>query len=148
MNEQTEPQLTPEGQERVVLSHPFARDPSPLYYANLCASETVVINQGGTSCFAPDTLVETSEGYVPISQVRIGSHVRAYNFDTGKPEYCCVLDRFEYDNHKPTIKVYLKDGSHIVATEDHKIYCEGGWLTLKDIVSLYDGRNMVTDTGL
>ena len=50
-NEVIEPQpdLTPEGHERVVLSHPFARDPSPLYYANLCASETVVVNQGGTS---------------------------------------------------------------------------------------------------
>jgi phage terminase large subunit len=32
-----------------LVRHPFEQEPSPLYYANLLAKETVVVNQGGTS---------------------------------------------------------------------------------------------------
>lgn len=32
-----------------VVRHPFIQEPSPLYYVNLYAKETLVINQGGTS---------------------------------------------------------------------------------------------------
>lgn len=120
---------------------------SQLFTANLNANKPIVINQGGTSCFAPDTMVITKTGLKPINSIKVGELVKCFNEQTKQTEWKQVLNCFQYQNHKPTIKVKLKNGHTITATEDHKFYYEGGWYSLKHLLSLRDG-NMENNTKL
>jgi hypothetical protein len=118
------------------------KQPTDLYFANLLASEQIVVNQGGTSCFAPDTLVCTERGFIPISEVQAGDQVLTFDEDANFMQVNRCKEVFKFDNHKRTVEVALQDGSTFRATEDHKFYFEGGWKMLKDILSLLHDREM------
>ena len=111
-----------------------------------------IINQGGTSCFAPETLINTSNGYKPISQVQIGDFVLSYNEKYKKFDYEKVKNVFRYKNHKETYKVKLNNGNSFIATSDHKFFVEGGCISLKSMIELKEkgeiqnARGMETDT--
>jgi len=120
---------------------------SPLFIANYQCIRPIVINQGGTSCFAGSQKVITKEGSKPIKNIQQGDIVKCYNEQTKQNEWKPVLNIFKYDNHKRTIKVKLKNGETITATEDHKFYYKGEWHTLKHLLSLRDGT-METNTKL
>ena len=124
----------------------FVNKPNPLYEANYLATERIVINQGGTYCFAPDTLVFTQRGNIPIRDVKAGELVKTLDESSGLPRWNKVLETMEYANTKATIRIKMKDGSILEATEDHEIFFEGGWKTLKEIVSLHDERSMENNT--
>ena len=117
---------------------------SPVFEWNYHCKKQIVINQGGSSCFHSKQLVITKRGSVPISDIVIGDIVKCYNEKTKKKEWKTVKTTFKFDNTKPTIKVKLKNGKEIIATEDHKFFYEGGWCSLKHLVSLLDG-NMETN---
>ena len=120
---------------------------SKLYTANYNATKPIVINQGGSSCFAGGQKVVTKEGSKPIEEIQIGDMVKCFNEQSKQTECKKVLNTFEYKNDKPTIKLTLKNGQEIIATEDHKFYHEGGWYSLRHLVSLLDGK-MGTNTKL
>ena len=111
-----------------------------------------IVNQGGTSCFAPDTLINTASGYKPISELKIGDFVLSYNEKYKKFEYKKVKNVFCYKNHKETYKVKLKNGNSFIATSDHKFFIEGGCTSLKSMIQLkgkgevQNARGMETDT--
>ena len=111
-----------------------------------------IINQGGTSCFAPETLINTANGYKPISQVQIGDFVLSYNEKYKMFGYEKVKNVFRYKNHKETYKVKLKNGNSFIATSDHKFFVEGGCISLKSMIELKEkgevqnARGMETDT--
>jgi hypothetical protein len=126
----------------------FVNKPNPLYDANFLATERIVVNQGGTYCFAPETLVVTKRGRIPISEIVVGDIVKTMAEDTMAESWDEVEDTMAYANTKETIKLTLADGSVLIATADHEIYFEGGWLCLKDIVSLFDERRMEKNTEL
>jgi hypothetical protein len=112
---------------------------STIFEKNLLAYDAgkrLIINQGGTSCFAGEQLVITKRGSIPIRDVVTGDFIKSYNKITGASEWKRVKNLFSYKNIKPTVRVKLKNGSEIVATEDHQIYYEGGCDTLKHILSL------------
>lgn len=123
----------------------FERKPNPLFFANLTASEKIVVNQGGTFCFAPETLVITNRGEIPICEVKAGDLVKTMNEDTGEIEWRGVDESLCYANTKDTIRVEFESGEVLIASADHKIYYEGGWQCLKDVVSLLYG-NMEKNT--
>lgn len=106
----------------------------------MAATEPVVVNQGGTWCFAGSTLVVTNKGSKRIDQIQIGDIVKTFNEKTKEVEWKTVNDRFKFKNQKRTIKVKLKNGKQIIATEDHEFYHEGGWYSLKHLLSLLDGK--------
>lgn len=120
---------------------------SPVYLENYNATENIVINQGGTDCFDGSTMVVTSNGSKKITELSVGDKVLSYDEKEQKEVYNNVKNVFKYNNYKKTIKVKLKNGKEIIATEDHDFYYEGGWHSLKHIVSLLDG-NMETNTKL
>jgi hypothetical protein len=100
-----------------------------------------IINQGGSRCFAPNTLIQTDKGNKQISQIEVGDIVKSFNEDTKEIEYKKVLSTFEnVENKKKAIRIKLKNGSIIEATEDHKFYFEGGFTSLKHIVSLLEKK--------
>lgn len=104
------------------------------------------ILQGGTSCFHGGQSVVTKRGSIPISDVLIGDIVKSRNELTGQDEWKTVKNIFKYNNEKPTVRVRLKNGSEIIATDDHKIYYEGGCASLKHILYLRHGNNMEKNT--
>jgi DNA polymerase II large subunit len=101
----------------------------------------LIILQGGQGCFAPDQSVVTSKGNIPIRDVKCGDSVKSFNVKTGKPEFKKVKNIFKYNNSKKVIRVILKNGNTITATEDHKFYFQGGWHSLKHILSLLENTN-------
>jgi hypothetical protein len=96
-----------------------------------------IINQGGSRCFAPNTLIETLEGNKSISEIKTGDMVKTMNEETKEIVWKQVKDVFYTpNNNKPSIRLKLKNGDIIECTEDHKFYFEGGFTSLKHILSL------------
>lgn len=96
----------------------------------------LILQQGGSSCFAPGTLVVTPTGNKPIEEIKVGDVVLSYNEKTRENEERVVIRVLNFENTKRTIRVRLKNGQTITATEDHKFYHKGGWHTLKHLLSL------------
>lgn len=118
-----------------------------VFYANYQATEKLIINQGGTSCFYGDQLVVTKRGNIKIKDIILGDIVLSFNEKTNTKEWKEVKNLFSYFNSKKTVKIKLKDGSEIIATDDHKFFHEGGWYSLKHLLSLKYG-NMENNTKL
>ena len=96
----------------------------------------MLVHSGGTSCFAPGTMIVCENGMKPIEDIRIGDTVKCYDEANKRDVYQVVTDTHCFNNDKKTIRVKLKNGNYITATEDHKFYYKGGWYSLKHIVSL------------
>ncbi len=109
-------------------------------YSSLLKDNPVNVQQGGTSCFGPDTLISTSNGPKKIKDIQPGDKVKTYYHKTGNDVQSIVSAVHKFANTKPTIRVRLKDGREIIATEDHEFYFEGGWHSLKHILSLRESR--------
>ena len=126
--------------------------PTSIFFKILAALKNpdihTIVNEGGTSCFSGRQHVVTLRGNIPISEITPGDYVKSHNETTKKDEWKCVTNVFKYKNTKPTLKITLKNGQTIVATEDHKIYHEGGCNTLKHILYLKHGNKMGKDTRL
>jgi len=101
---------------------------------------------GGAGCFHANQLVITDKGSVPISQVKIGDNILSYNLETGQKEYKPVVKLWKYTNNKRILRVNLKNGTFIIATEDHKFLYGGSWKSLREIVSYWYDRNMENNT--
>lgn len=122
----------------MTMTRPFVV--TPIFYDNYTCEKPIVVNQGGTSCFCGQQKVVTRLGSKPINKLKVGDTVKCFNEKTKKQEWKKVLNTFEYKNTKRTIKVKLKNGQTIIATEDHEFYYEGGWYSLKHLLSLLDGK--------
>ena len=96
----------------------------------------MLVHSGGTSCFAPGTMIVCENGMKPIEDIRSGDTVKCYDEANKRDVYQVVTDTHRFKNEKKTIRVKLKNGNYITATEDHEFYYKGGWYSLKHIVSL------------
>jgi hypothetical protein len=112
--------------------------------AGLTQALPYVIHQGGTSCFVGSQMVFTNCQSKAIKDLKIGDFVNTYNEQTKQNEFKKVLNVFKYDNHKPTLKIKLKNGKTITVTDDHKFYYQGSWVAIKDILN----GNMESNTKL
>lgn len=117
-----------------------------IFLQNLEAKEDIIVNQGGSRCFAPSQLVLTKKGVKEIKSLSEGEMVLTLNENTYTSEWKPIEEVYVMPNSKPCFKLTMKDGSTIEATEDHKIYHKGGWKTLRHIVSLWYERNLEEDT--
>ena len=114
---------------------------------NRKATTRFVVNQGGSRCFGPEQLIRLFGKIVPISKVPPGAMVWTLNETTDRVEVHKVLEVLKFENTKPTVKIKLKSGKEIICTEDHEFYFQGGWYSIKHILSLLNGkRNLETDT--
>ena len=98
----------------------------------------------GRGCFLPGSMVKTSRGLEPISEIKNGDEVLAYD-----GELHDVIDTMAYDVNEDIIDINLDDGRSFSCTLDHKIHVfRGGtlqWveaqnLTLEDDV--YDIKEL------
>lgn len=125
-------------------------DPNPLFFEMFNIYEenkhkddkVVICNEGSTRCFHESTKIITSKGNISISKIKQGDKVYTYNEITKKNEFKEVESPLRFRNTKKCLKVILKNGKQIIATEDHEFYYKGAWVPLKDIVSLWhENRN-------
>jgi len=100
----------------------------------------IFIYGGSSSCFAPCQLIVTDKGGKPISEIEIGDNVLSFNEELGINEFKKVTNTFKFINDKPTVKIKLRSGEEIICTEDHKFYYKGGFVMIKHLLSLQDGR--------
>ena len=119
---------------------------SNVFLRNLESKTKITVNQGGTRCFSPQTKVVTANGLKYICDINENDMVLSHNFSSGEDEFRKCLSKFEMQNNKKTIKIKLKNGNEIIATEDHKFYVDGGWHSLKQILN--DRRDMEANTKL
>jgi len=100
--------------------------------------DTVILT-GGRGCFHSNQLVRTDKGVKPISEIKTNDVVLSYNEETKSNELKRVTETFVYPNSK-IFKIKLKNGSEINVTENHKFFYQGGWITIKHLLSLWYGN--------
>ncbi len=83
-------------------------------------------NMRGAQCnsFSADTLVSTTDGYLPISELQPGDDVLAYNESTGETGEYTITHTWEHDD---TIVTLTIDGEIIETTPWHPFYTNTGW---------------------
>lgn len=129
-------------QSQLNLNEFFSQGVNEIVPLTLNSDKSVVIHQGGTSCFDGNTLVVTKEGTKKISDIKIGDVVKSLSMWDGKPEWKAVKDVFRYENQKNTVKVLLKNGESIVCTDDHKFWfpkngkAHEAWMPIIDILKI------------
>jgi len=116
-------------------------------HQSLLKNKPINVQQGGSSCFGPDTLVETIHGPKKITEVVQGEYVKTYDEQKGKDTFKPVVKTLKFKNKKPTLKVKLRNGKEIIATDDHEFYFKGDWVSLKHILSLKE-KDVEKDTKL
>ena len=125
----------------------FLWNRTPEKYAKVDRKKKVIcINQGGTACFDGNTDIVTDKGLKKITDISVGDSVLSYNENEKINEYKKVIDVFEYQNIKKTIRVKLKNGLEIICTEDHKFYVGGTWLSIKEVLSLWKQKHNDNET--
>lgn len=122
-------------------------NPNPLFYKmaeivskNYFGSDKKVCvrirNEGGSRCFDGKQNIDTSKGQKAISDIKAGDMVLTLNEAENKVEYKRVECLHVFDNDKASVRLKMKDGSIIQCTEDHEFYYNGGWHSLKHLLSL------------
>jgi len=97
----------------------------------------IVILAGGAGCFDGDTVINTSEGYKNISDIKINDKVLSINEDTKVQEYQKVTNTFIYKPEKKMIEIIFEDEngeeSKVKCTSDHKFLVGDKWVEAKDL---------------
>lgn len=118
---------------------------TPLYFIlkELLADESIrtILIYGGKSCFGKNQCVVTADGNKPISNINIGESVLSFNEKTQQKEFKKVENIFKFKNEKRSVKIKLKSGEEIICTEDHLFYFWGEWVSIKQILSLWNETN-------
>lgn len=100
-----------------------------------------IITKTGRGCFTGDALVHTSDGLIPIKEVKIGDYVITKDGNFNK-----VLNTMKYDIDEELVQIKHLYGTNTknptICTLDHKIYInrngENIWVQAKDINPLTD----------
>jgi phage terminase large subunit len=107
----------------------FDNEPNPLYYANLMATERIVVNQGGTFCVGGEmTVVVRGHGTKRIMDIEIGEQVLSWDEVNEVSEWCDVVDVMKYRCDKRVIR-----WKGLVATFDHLFWKYGRWMTMEEL---------------
>jgi len=78
--------------------------------------------------FSADTLVKTDKGERPISEIKVGDKVLAYNEENKTTDYYPVTDVLVHTD--PVVEHLMIDHEEIKTTPEHPFYTEEkGWLT-------------------
>ena len=91
-------------------------------------------DENNHACLTGNTLVETTNGSKPISEL-VGKSGNVYSLDTETGNV--VVDEFsnvcKTRKHAPVFEVELEDGRTVKATSDHKFLTKNGWKELADL---------------
>jgi hypothetical protein len=92
------------------------------------SSSGTVIAPGG-ACFSAGTLIETSNGQIPIEMIKIDDEVKSYNTKTKEIELAKVDELFVHEDCGDGL---ILNGS-IKTTTNHPFYVDGKWVEAGDL---------------
>lgn len=103
------------------------------------------IGRIGSPCsFSEDTPVATQDGEKPISEIKVGDKVLAYDESTQSTGYYAVTDTFSHTDNDLVILVI--DGETVETTPEHPFYTiDKGWIASGD---LWIGAQILRSDGL
>tara|TARA_R110001583_G_scaffold26456_2_gene95174 strand:+ start:5223 stop:6695 length:1473 start_codon:yes stop_codon:yes gene_type:complete len=84
---------------------------------------------GGGACFSAGTLIETSNGQIPIEMIKIDDEVKSYNTKTKEIELAKVDELFVHEDCGDGL---LLNGI-IKTTTNHPFYVSGEWVEAGDL---------------
>ena len=87
--------------------------------------------------FSAETLVQTEDGTFPISEIRVGDMVLAYNEETGEVGYYPVTDLIRHID--PVIVLLTIDGEVIETTPEHPFYEVLEWMAWEQVGVIQPG---------
>jgi hypothetical protein len=87
---------------------------------------------GGGCSFSEDTLVQTSNGPVPIEDVQVGDMVLGFDTATGITAYFAVTATFSHED--PEVVFLTIDGELVETTPGHPFYTESGWVPAGELM--------------
>ena len=93
----------------------------------------VFVFEGGSRCFASDTLVVTQDGNKPIQDIQTGEMVKCLD-EHGNTAYRRVSGLHRYAADKPMVEVKLSNGVSFRCTADHKFLFEGEYVPIINIL--------------
>lgn len=97
--------------------------------------EVTQIGYGGSGrCFIAGTLVNTSNGHVPIELIKVGDFVLSEN-PFGEMEYNPVLEVFHNSPKKRKMIRFVMDGFEIKCTEHHEFKLNGQYVSASQIAT-------------
>lgn len=100
--------------------------------APINARFNVLVNSGRTSCLAGNSLIRTSEGYVPLMEIKAGMLVW-----THKNRWKQVT-AFIQQGVREVVKLSLSNGKTLTCTRDHRFLTSAGkWLSVEEICCEY-----------
>lgn len=105
-----------EAAERLGLSKEIA----DLYWKILDDSKAYSFNK----CLAPETIIETPEGFKTLNSLSVGDKVLSYDLNSETDVFSEVLDVIE--GEAEVYEVEMEDGIKIICSLDHKFLCEDG----------------------
>ena len=88
----------------------------------------VILKQNDHACLHGDTLVLTTDGYIPIKEL-VGreGYVVTINPDTGERVNKRFFDVRKTRVNADIIRVKLENGDYVDLTKDHKVLTVAGW---------------------
>lgn len=101
----------------------------------LSSEADIVIGGGSAGCFRWDTLVQTTEGYKYIKDIKIGDSVLSFNVDKKIVENQKIIFTFRYGGPTDTKQmVNIKTKNQLIkTTTNHEFYINGDWVTAESI---------------
>ena len=97
-------------------------------------NKIVIMNEGGTRCFASDQKIITNNGSIKISDLKVNDKVLSFNHTTGNNEYRKVLSCIKKQNTKKAYCIRFKDGSVIKCTFDHEFFYHGRYIIIEKLL--------------
>lgn len=85
-------------------------------------------------CVSSNTILNTQDGDVKISDINIGDFILAYDERKKEIVYDEVVNKWE-KGKKQTYRLMVEDNKFIDCTENHKILTNFGWLYVNEIIT-------------
>lgn len=96
-------------------------------------------------CFKADTMIETSEGPMPIPDVTVGMHILSYNHNLQRVENAIVM-RTAKSFHETFAKIVFENSINLELTLDHPLYVfKKGWCSISPDITYRNTKILVSE---
>lgn len=107
----------------------------------LISGKRGVILEGSSRCFSENQKILTDKGVKRISDITTQDNVITYNENERVNEIKRVIDKLVFKNSKKCYRIKLKNSEFIEVTDDHEFYYNGKWVSISNIISIWNERN-------
>jgi len=97
----------------------------PCFHGKTGPADNICCFEGGESCFTPETVVETTDGSIIISELKEGDQLISLDIKTdGKVSN--AVEKVYDASQNAYYKIELEDGQEVKVTGEHPLYAKPG----------------------